>query len=96
MLDIKDMCRNYRQMNNEQMARFHLEAAKTLTSSEFIQEWLTAAPVKESKRGRRPGAAPPETRCSWKLEDGELCKNNRHDQNSYCKMHLAKVHLLPA
>jgi len=86
-------------MNNEQMARFHLDAAKTLIGAdfaEFIQSWLTEAPVKETKRGRRPGAAPPETRCAWKLEEGEQCKNNRHDQNSYCKMHIAKVHLLPS
>jgi hypothetical protein len=82
-------------MDNEQMARFHLETAKTLTSPEFIQAWLAASPAIDKKRGRKPGSAPPETRCAWKLESGELCKNNQFESNSYCKMHISKIHLLP-
>jgi hypothetical protein len=76
-------------------ARGHLEKALQLTNKEFIQKWLDSiADETQSKRGRKPGAAPAETRCQWSMADNTLCKNNRHDGNSFCRMHMAKVHLI--
>jgi len=46
------------------------------------------------RRGRRPGAADNENRCSWILADKSQCKNSQQDSTHYCKIHLPKVHLL--
>jgi hypothetical protein len=45
-------------------------------------------------RGRRPGAASDAERCAWKLTDGSQCKNAHHTGNSYCKIHVGKIHLI--
>jgi hypothetical protein len=62
----------------------------------------TAAPTQapptqpKSTRGRKPGAAPTETRCAWNKDNGieHQCKNTRHEGNSYCRIHLGKIHLI--
>lgn len=51
-----------------------------------------APPV--SQRGRRPGAAPENVRCAWSLADGSHCKNKKNEGNSYCKIHMGKIHLI--
>lgn len=76
-------------------ARGHLEKALQLTNKEFIQKWLDTITVEaQTKRGRKPGAAPSETRCQWAMADNSQCKNNRFESNSFCRMHMAKVHLI--
>jgi hypothetical protein len=81
------------------LALLHLETGLKLTSIEFVTNWLSTqqqlalAPA-AGGRGRKPGAAPPGSRCTWSLGDGSQCKNARTDQNSFCKIHLAKVHLV--
>lgn len=90
----------------EDLARFHLETALALTNKEFIGEWLGGAPAPaagaggapqapaHAGRGRRPGAASDAERCAWKLTDGSQCKNAHHAGNSYCKIHVGKIHLI--
>lgn len=90
----------------EDLARFHLETALALTSKEFIGAWIGGAPAggaaapapapapAHTGRGRRPGAASDADRCAWKLTDGSQCKNAHHAGNSYCKIHVGKIHLI--
>ena len=92
----------------EDLARFHLETALALTNKEFIGAWLGGAPAPapaaaggagapapaHGGRGRRPGAASDAERCAWKLTDGTQCKNAHHAGNSYCKIHIGKIHLI--
>ena len=52
------------------------------------------AQVSKSNRGRRPGAAAAESRCQWNVGSESQCKNNKKDANSYCGMHLGKIHLI--
>ena len=94
----------YNTMNNEQLAKVHLEMALKLVDKEVLRGWLdnTESPVvlpevpaKKSNRGRRPGAASVEDRCSWVFTGGEQCKNTKKD-GSHCKMHIKKAHLLEA
>jgi hypothetical protein len=53
-----------------------------------------SAPAGHAGRGRRPGAASDAERCAWKLTDGSQCKNAHHAGNSYCKIHVGKIHLI--
>ena len=79
----------------EQLANFHLETAVKLTSRAFVEQWLSgtppAAPAAVGTRGRKPGAAPTEIRCTWPLPSGETCKNKRLDGKEYCGLHQSKV-----
>ena len=52
------------------------------------------ATASKSNRGRRPGAAATESRCQWNVGSESQCKNNKKDANSYCGMHLGKIHLI--
>jgi len=53
-----------------------------------------AASTAKSTRGRKPGAAAPESRCHWNIGTESQCKNNQKDGNSYCGMHIGKIHLI--
>ena len=53
----------------------------------------TTSPV-VSKRGRKPGAATPESRCIWKMTTGDQCKNGRYNTSEYCKIHISKTHII--
>ena len=55
---------------------------------------ITATATAKSNRGRRPGAAATESRCQWNVGSESQCKNNKKDANSYCGMHLGKIHLI--
>jgi len=82
-------------MDSKKLATFHLETALKLTSREFIEHWLTESKEsKESKRGRRPGAAIADLRCSWMMADSSQCKNKKQDDSSFCKIHIGKIHLV--
>lgn len=48
----------------------------------------------KSKRGRRPGAASEDVRCSWSLHNKGKCKNTKQDGSEYCKMHVTKAALI--
>ena len=50
--------------------------------------------TEKSTRGRKPGAAAPESRCHWNIGTESQCKNNQKDGNSYCGMHIGKIHLI--
>ena len=54
----------------------------------------TATATAKSTRGRKPGAAAPESRCHWNIGTESQCKNNQKDGNSYCGMHIGKIHLI--
>ena len=51
-------------------------------------------PHQKDNRGRRPGAAPDDTRCQWKLLDDSRCKNARAGDKGYCKIHAGKMDLI--
>ena len=85
--------------SNEDLARIHLETALALTSRAFVDALLLQKQQQQqvepkSTRGRKPGAAPLETRCAWNVGMESHCKNNRKGENSYCQIHLGKVHLI--
>lgn len=93
-------------MNSADLAAFHVETAVKLTSVAHVRGLLdaigsgspapTAVPpaTVKSNRGRKPGAAAPESRCHWNIGTESQCKNNQKDSNSYCGMHIGKIHLI--
>ena len=82
----------------QELARFHIETAIKLIGREAVVALLAraAAPAAGGAggRGRRPGAAPEESRCQWILTDGTQCKNAHMTATSYCKIHIAKIDLI--
>jgi len=89
-------------MNSQDLARLHVETAVKLTSVARVKELLAAyessevpaSGVPKSTRGRKPGAAAAEHRCHWNIGTEAQCKNNQKDGNSYCGMHIGKIHLI--
>ena len=92
-------------MNSTDLARFHVETAVKLTSVAHVRTLIdamesvgataaSAASAPKSTRGRKPGAAAPESRCHWNIGTEAQCKNNQKDGNSYCGMHIGKIHLI--
>jgi hypothetical protein len=94
-------------MNSTDLARLHVETAVKLTSVAHVRSLLDAiesvgattataatAATPKSTRGRKPGAAAPESRCHWNVGTESQCKNNQKDGNSYCGMHIGKIHLI--
>lgn len=51
-------------------------------------------PSKKTRRGRKPGAATPDSRCIWKMTTGDQCKNGRFGTSEYCKIHISKTHII--
>ena len=88
-------------LSNTALAEHHFDLAISLSDHAFVSSLLEkkksasgeSLPAK-SKRGRKPGAATVEERCIWKMPSGDLCKNSKADDQSYCKIHLSKVHLI--
>jgi hypothetical protein len=85
------------------LARIHLECALRLTNREFLVDCLKATtnatttvapPQPKSTRGRKPGAATEESRCTWKRTNGTCCKNGRAESSAFCKIHMTKAHLI--
>jgi len=89
---------------NEELARLHLETAVALMSREFVLQWIgqqgldpapaPAAPA--SGRGRKPGAAAAEVRCTWSLSAGGQCKNAKIAGSDHCKIHADKAAAISA
>jgi hypothetical protein len=87
--------------SSQELARLHIDTAVKLMGKEYVSQYLAsvaAAPtaVAEPKagRGRKPGAAPAESRCNWNTGQESHCKNKRFESNSYCKIHVGKIHLV--
>jgi hypothetical protein len=59
---------------------------------DFILSWLGETPAKP-KRGRKPGAAPAESRCAW-TSAGAQCKNKKVGEEGYCRIHAPKSYLI--
>lgn len=80
-------------MNPEAVATLNLQSAIALMGAEWVRTALAAepaaAPLAASRRGRKPGAAPAETRCTWSAADKQ-CKNTKCADTPYCKIHQAK------
>ena len=93
-------------MSAPDLVKLHVETAVKLSSVARVQTILdgysssspssspTHSEAVKSTRGRRPGAAAAETRCQWNVNSDAQCKNNKKDGNSYCGMHLGKIHLI--
>jgi hypothetical protein len=90
-------------MNTADLAALHVETAVKLTGVAHVRSLLDAisagspvatATAPKSNRGRKPGAAAPESRCHWNIGTDSQCKNNQKDSNSYCGMHIGKIHLI--
>ena len=86
---------------SEELARLHIETAIKLVGQETVLAMVAAAkpapapaPAIKDNRGRRPGAAPEDTRCQWKMTDGSQCKNAKTAEKGYCKIHVTKVDLI--
>ena len=76
-----------------------LEVVVALRGADFITKWLSAqsqlsSPPPSQSRGRKPGAAAEEIRCSWKPTEARWCKNGRAPESVYCRIHIGKAHLL--
>ena len=88
----------------EELARFHIETAIKLVGRDRVLAMLVSTPApaaggagaahQKDNRGRRPGAAPDDARCQWKLTDGSQCKNAKTTDKGYCKIHAGKVDLI--
>ena len=71
-----------------------LDSPASSSSCEAPPSATATTQVSKSNRGRRPGAAAAESRCQWNVGSESQCKNNKKDANSYCGMHLGKIHLI--
>jgi hypothetical protein len=89
----------------EELAHIHLETAVALVGAETVRSWLTNNPPTENPstspssgkiRGRKPGAAPEESRCTWKLSTGDQCKNTKLEGGVHCKIHASKAEAISA
>ena len=90
--------------SSEELARLHIDTAVKLVGKEFVTQYLAlislipsavaAVPEPKAGRGRKPGAAPAESRCAWNAGQESHCKNKRFESNSYCKIHVSKIHLV--
>ena len=87
--------------SSEELARLHIDTAVKLMGKEFVTQYLAlipsavaAVPEPKAGRGRKPGAAPAESRCNWNAGQESHCKNKRFESNSYCKIHVSKIHLV--
>ena len=90
--------------SSEELARLHIDTAVKLMGKEFVTQYLAAlpsvsvaaaaGPEPKAGRGRKPGAAPAESRCNWNAGQESHCKNKRFESNSYCKIHVGKIHLV--
>jgi hypothetical protein len=91
-------------MTPEAVATLNLKSAVALMDITWVRQWLdtytasgetlsTSSPASSpaSNRGRKPGAAPAENRCTWKMSDDKQCKNTKSDGSTYCKIHVAKA-----
>jgi len=91
-------------MDSAEIALWHIEAAITLTDIGFIRNYLdaqisdastgTEPPAVKTGRGRKPGAADESCRCTWKMQNGDLCKNAKISESAYCKTHLKRAALI--
>ncbi len=82
----------------EAVATLNMDSAVALMGIAWVRQWVDAHAVSDqvpapvhSNRGRKPGAAPAESRCSWKMSDDKQCKNTKSDGGTYCKIHAAKA-----
>ena len=88
--------------SSEELARLHIDTAVKLVGKEFVSQYLatvatpatTSVAEPKAGRGRKPGAAPAESRCNWNVGQDSHCKNKRFESNSYCKIHVGKIHLV--
>jgi hypothetical protein len=89
----------------EELARIHLETAIALVGIATVSSYLTNDPPTENPsttppsgktRGRKPGAAPEESRCIWKLSSGDQCKNTKLEGRTHCKIHTSKADAISA
>jgi hypothetical protein len=81
-------------MTPESVATLNLKSAIALMGTEWVQAALSIeTTVSDSptgtRRGRKPGAAPSDIRCTWMSADKQ-CKNTKCDDTPYCKIHQAK------
>ena len=81
-------------MTPESVATLNLQSAIALMGMEWVQAALTANTTASdtptgSRRGRKPGAAPADIRCTWISADKQ-CKNTKCADTPYCKIHQAK------
>ena len=80
----------------EAVATLNLQSAVALMGMEWVRTALTTmgTPVSETntgpRRGRKPGAAPAESRCEWAASADKQCKNTKCADTPYCKIHQAK------
>jgi hypothetical protein len=82
---------------NQELARIHLETAIALTNADTVRAWLApTTPAATGTRGRKPGAAPAETRCDWTLIAGGQCKNAKIAGSDHCKIHVDKAAAITA
>ena len=95
--------------SKEELARIHLDTAIALVGITTVRSYLTNDPPTENPltattattasgkpRGRKPGAAPEESRCIWKLSSGTQCKNTKLEGYNHCKIHTAKADAISA
>lgn len=89
----------------EQLARHHIDLAIQFTNRTFVELYVTQLPTTtvvtagppaspKSGRGRRPGAAPAEQRCNWKMGEESQCKNAKTEKSDFCKLHMSKAALV--
>ena len=84
---------------SEELARLHIETAIKLVGRETVLAMIGPAPTAAATggagaRGRRPGAAPDDARCQWKMADDSQCKNAKAAEKDYCRIHATKVDLI--
>jgi hypothetical protein len=68
-------------------------AMPTMTTT--IRRVVASTTAATGQRGRKAGVLPTaDQRCSWSMTNGEQCCNKKKDGNSFCGLHIGKIHLI--
>lgn len=65
------------------------------TTTTTIRRVVASTSAATGHRGRKAGVLPTaDQRCSWTMTNGEQCCNKKKDGNSFCGLHIGKIHLI--
>lgn len=69
--------------------------AATATTTTTVRRVVASTTAATGHRGRKAGVLPTaDQRCSWSMTNGEQCCNKKKDGNSFCGLHIGKIHLI--
>ena len=69
--------------------------AHVIGTTTTIRRVVGSTAAASGHRGRKAGVLPTaDQRCAWMMTNGERCCNKKKDGNSFCGLHIGKIHLI--